>query len=177
MHLDTPRLYLREQELDDAAAAHDYERRAEVMRYQTGDVRTLEESRAYIARVREDSAREPRHLYDLAIVLRDPGRFVGRVGLFVSDPAAREARCWYVLHPDVWGQGLAVEALRAVLDHGFRALDLHRVVADIDPRNTASVRVVEKLGLRREAHFVENAYLKGEWCDSLIYAVLDREWR
>ena len=177
MHLETPRLHLREQELADAEAAHDYERRPEVMRYQTGDVRTLDESRAYIAKVRQDSAGEPRHLYDLGIVLRSSGRFVGRVGLFVSDPAAREARCWYVLHPEVWGQGLAGEALRAMLDHGFRVLGLHRVVADIDPRNTASVRVVDKLGLRREAHFVENAYLKGEWCDSLIYAVLDREWR
>jgi RimJ/RimL family protein N-acetyltransferase len=49
--------------------------------------------------------------------------------------------------------------------------------ADCDPRNPASVRVMEKLGMRQEAYFRENAFIKGEWCDSLIYALLDREWR
>jgi RimJ/RimL family protein N-acetyltransferase len=63
-----------------------------------------------------------------------------------------------------------------MLDFGFGTLGLHRVWGDCDPRNEASVRVQRKLGMRQEAHFRENALIKGEWVDSLIHAILDREW-
>ena len=53
---------------------------------------------------------------------------------------------------------------------------MHRIWAESDPRNPGSWRVLEKIGMRREGHFIENVWLKGEWCDSLMYAVLDREW-
>ena len=63
-----------------------------------------------------------------------------------------------------------------MVDFGFRELRLHRIWADCDPANVPSCRVLEKLGMRREGHFRENAWIKGEWVDSLIYAILDREW-
>ena len=178
MELVTERLVLRELEESDAEAAHEYERDEDVVRYQTDGVRTLDESRAYIARVRAETALQaPRLLFDLAITLRRNEQYVGRVGLNVTSLSLREATLWYVLNPRFHGQGLVPEAARALVDHGFRELDLHRLYVDCDPRNTASIRVAEKLGLRREAHFVENALIKGEWCDSVIYAMLDREWR
>ena len=67
--------------------------------------------------------------------------------------------------------------MRPLVDFGFGELGLHRLTADCDPRNHASARVAEKLGMRREAHFVENAWLKDEWVDSLIYGLLDHEWK
>jgi RimJ/RimL family protein N-acetyltransferase len=60
---------------------------------------------------------------------------------------------------------------------GFEGLGLHRIIGRLDGRNRASARVLEKLGMRREAHFVENEYVKGEWTDEVVYAILDREWR
>ena len=104
-------------------------------------------------------------------------RMIGRCGLKITDPESREGALWYVLHPALWGRGYITEAARALLAFGFTELDLHRVFVDCDPENIGSARVAEKLGMRREAHFVENAWLKGEWRDSLIYALLDREWR
>lgn len=177
MLLETPRLLLREQTLEDAEATNAYERDPDVVRYQTHGPRTLEESRAYIAAVLVESARTPRTLFDLAVVHRGEGCLVGRCGMRVTDAAQREATLWYVLDPRRWGQGYTVEAARAVLDFGFSELGLHRFFVDVDPRNHASARVAEKLGMRREAHFVENAFLKGEWTDSVIYGLLDREWR
>ena len=56
-------------------------------------------------------------------------------------------------------------------------MGLHRVIGRLEPRNVASARVLEKLGLRREAHLVENEWIKGEWQSELVYAILDREWR
>jgi ribosomal-protein-alanine N-acetyltransferase len=76
-----------------------------------------------------------------------------------------------------WGHGYAPEAARALLDFGFAALGVHRVWADCDPANAAPIRVLEKLGMRREGHLVENAWIKGAWADSLLYAILDHEWR
>jgi len=58
-----------------------------------------------------------------------------------------------------------------------RGAPLHRVIGRVEARNIASARVLEKLGMRREAHFVENELVKGEWQSELVYAILDREWR
>lgn len=95
----------------------------------------------------------------------------------VARPEHREAMVWFTLRRDLWGQGLASEAARAVVSFGFRELKLHRVFGDCDPRNGASARLMERLGFVREAHFRENWWLKGEWCDSYIYAQLAPDWR
>ena len=118
----------------------------------------------------------PRRLFDLAIVLREQQDVVGRCGLYVTNAEMREASLWYVLNRRHWGRGLVPEAARLLVGFGFRTLGLHRIIVDCDPRNTASVRVAQKLGLRQEAHFRENAWIKGEWTDSIIFAILDREW-
>jgi RimJ/RimL family protein N-acetyltransferase len=60
---------------------------------------------------------------------------------------------------------------------GFEAMGFHRVIGRAEARNTASVRVLEKLGMRREAHLVENEWVKGEWQSEVVYAMLEHEWR
>lgn len=175
--LTTSRLLLREFEADDWRFTHPYESDPEVVRYQSHDVRTPEESRDYILRVMALARETPRHVYDLAVVLRDENRLIGRCGMRINDPELREATLWYILDRSRWGQGYITEAARALMDFGFGTLGLHRMWADCDPRNPGSFRVMEKLGMRKEAHFRENGFYKGEWCDSLIYALLDREWR
>lgn len=177
MQLLTERLLLRELEERDAADANDYERDPEVVRYQSDGVRTLEESLEYIRMSMTTARATPRRTFDLAVILRAEGRFIGRAGLQVTDPEIREGTLWYVLHPAHWGKGYIVEASRALLAFGFDEIGLHRVFIDCDPANAASIRVAEKLGMRREAHFVENAWIKGGWVDSMIWALLDREWK
>lgn len=176
MQLETPRLILREFELDDAQATNEYERDPEVVRYQSFGPRTLCESRAYIEQSIALAGDVPRRIYDLAVVLRDEQRLVGRCGLKVADIEQREGALWYILNPAYWGRGLIPEAARALLAFGFDQLGLHRIIIDCEPENTPSIRVAEKLGMRREAHFVENAWMKGRWTDSVIFALLDREW-
>ncbi len=175
--LTTSRLLLREFEEDDWRFTHPYESDPEVVRYQSHGVRTPEESREYILRVMALSRETPRHVYDLAVVLRDSNRLIGRCGMRITDPELREASIWYILDRSLWGRGYITEAARGLMDFGFGTLGLHRMWADCDPRNPGSFRVMEKLGMRQEAHFRENGFYKGEWCDSLIYALLDREWR
>ena len=176
MEILTERLRLRELEESDAEACNAYESDPEVVRYTSHGPRTLDESLAYIRKSRETLLAEPRGTFDFAVVLRASGELIGRAGIHVSDAALREGTIWYILNPAHWGEGYVPEAMRPLLAHGFGALGLHRVTADLDPANTASARVAEKLGMRREAHFVENAWIKGAWVDSVIYALLEREW-
>jgi RimJ/RimL family protein N-acetyltransferase len=176
MELLTPRLRLREFEEDDWRATWPYEADPEVVRYQSHEVRTPEESLKYIQDSMATARESPRRIHDLAVVLREDGRLIGRCGLKVVDAEQREGALWYILHRSEWGKGYITEASEAMLDFGFGTLGLHRVWADCDPRNHGSVGVLRKLGFRQEAHFRENVFLKGEWVDSLIHAILDREW-
>ena len=83
----------------------------------------------------------------------------------------------FIVHPDHQGHGYATESMRPLMRIAFEDVGLHRVIGRVEARNIASARVLEKLGLRREAHLVENEYVKGEWQSELVYAMLDREWR
>jgi RimJ/RimL family protein N-acetyltransferase len=102
----------------------------------------------------------------------------------VGDLAMRwvseEHRCGelgFVFDPAHQGKGYATEAASALLPFAFETMGLHRVIGRTEARNTGSARVLEKLGMRREAHLVENEYVKGEWQSELIYALLEHEWR
>lgn len=104
------------------------------------------------------------------------GRVVGDVGLCWRSDVHAHAEIGYVIHPDSQGHGYATEAAAAVVDLAFTGLGAHRVTGQIDARNLASAAVLERLGLRWEGHLVENEFVKGEWADEVIYAVLDRQW-
>jgi [ribosomal protein S5]-alanine N-acetyltransferase len=174
--LRTERLTLREFAESDWPALHTFEARPEVARFRPVEPRTAEDCRAYVARAIEGAAADPRHIYDLAVILTSEDRLIGRCGLRITDPELDEGMLWYTLHPDYWGRGYATEAARAMVDFGFRELRLHRTWAGCDPANVASWRVMERVGMRREGHLRENTRIKGIWTDSLIYAILDREW-
>jgi RimJ/RimL family protein N-acetyltransferase len=162
---------------------HRQESDPEVMRYASTPSRDEAETRAALERSVQTAQATPRRVFDLAITLRQGAtsmeasdELVGRVGFDVVRPEHREAMVWFTLRRDLWGQGIATEACAAIVDYCFRSLKLHRVYGDCDPRNLASARVMEKVGLRREAHLRENWWLHGEWCDSYIYALLEQDW-
>ena len=83
----------------------------------------------------------------------------------------------YVLNPAYFGNGYATEASNAMLALGFEQLGLHRIIARIDARNTASAAVLQRLGMRQEAYLRENEWFKDEWTDEIDFAVLASEWR
>jgi RimJ/RimL family protein N-acetyltransferase len=105
------------------------------------------------------------------------GTVIGDVVLMWRSREHATAEIGYVFHPDYGGQGFATEAVRALLDIAFGTYCLRRVTARIDARNLASLRLAERVGMRREAHLVENEWFKGAWSDEIDYAVLQREWR
>ena len=177
MELRTARLILRELEDRDWAALHGCHSDPDVVRYESFDVHTAEQTRQYIRDAQLDRVLQPRTTFDLAASLAGSPALIGRAGLRITSEKQREGTLWFIFARAFWRQGYATEAARAILDFAFGELRLHRVFGDCDPRNLGSIGVMERLGMRREARLVENVFIKGEWCDSLIYGILDREWR
>ena len=112
-----------------------------------------------------------------AIVRREDGAVVGTCTLYHLDAQCRRAEVGYVLLPSEWGKGYANEGVAAMLGWGFEHLALNRIEADIDPRNVASARALERLGFTREGHLRERWIVGGEICDSWIYGLLAAEWK
>jgi RimJ/RimL family protein N-acetyltransferase len=112
----------------------------------------------------------------LGIEHAETGRVIGDVVLFFRSAEHRGGEAGWVLDPDQSGHGYATEAVHALLHLAFDDLGLHRVVARIDARNDASMRLAERLHMRREAHLVANEWFKGEWSDEVDYALLEDEW-
>ncbi|MFO1327123.1 MAG: GNAT family protein [Rubrivivax sp.] len=113
----------------------------------------------------------------LGLVRHDGDELVGTCTLFDHCTHSRRAEIGYALARRAWGQGLMHEALTALLDHGFERWDLNRVEADIDPRNQASARTLERLGFRVEGLLRERWIVAGEVSDSALYGLLRRDWR
>ncbi len=171
----TERLLLRPFTGLDLEALHSWQSREDVVRYLYGGPRTLEESADQLM-TRAAVPWPSKAGEDLSLAVELDGEVVGEVVLKWLSEANRQGEIGYVLHPDHHGRGIAVEASEVLLRLAFEELGLHRVVAQCDPRNTASWRVMEKLGMRREAHFRHNEVFKGEWGDVYVYALLEDEW-
>lgn len=169
---------LRPFRLDDFGALHAMQSDEGVMRWLYGEPRTEEETRAYLdVKVAGDALRAEGDWLSAAVTLASTGEVVGDVALNWSSEQHRGGELGFVVHPDHQGNGYATEAARPILAFGFETVGFHRLIGRLESRNTASARVLEKLGMRLEAHFVENEFVKGEWQSEAVYALLDHEWR
>ena len=112
-----------------------------------------------------------------AVELLETNEVIGDVSMWCSPSDRLQAEIGYVFNPRFHGRGYATEAVTEVLRIGFEEAGLHRITANADARNAASIRVLDRIGMRREAHFIQGAYAKGEWVDEVEYAILADEWR
>jgi RimJ/RimL family protein N-acetyltransferase len=116
------------------------------------------------------------NILNVAVELRTTKRVIGDFILRWTENEHRQGEIGGSLHPDFHSQGLAGEVYEELLVLGFTQYGLRRVVGRCDARNAPSVRSLEKVGLRQEAHFVENEFVKGEWTDEIVMAVRKDEW-
>jgi RimJ/RimL family protein N-acetyltransferase len=114
---------------------------------------------------------------DLVLELKAERKVVGNVGLGVTDKERGQASVGWLLGCEYQGQGLATEAARALVAFGFGPLRLHRIYARTGSLNKRSWLLMERIGMRREAHFRQSHKVKGEWDDEFVYALLADEWR
>ncbi len=174
--LTTERLALRFVTPRDAQAQFDIFSDPQVMRYwSTGPWSTLVQADEAIAAALAGYASGD-NVY-LAIDLSETGQMIGMIKLYAFHHANRRCDLGYALGAAHWGHGYLGEAMRAALDYGFSALNLHRIEADIDPRNTASAKLLERMGFQKEGYMRERWIVNGEICDTAFYGLLQRDWK
>lgn len=177
MILTTDRLVLREFVEDDWRAVLAYQSDSRYLRFNTWTKRTPEDVQAFVGRFVTQQRQDPRLKFQLAITLPPAGQLIGNAGIRIKTAGGHEADIGYELDPQHWGQGYASEAARALVQFGFERLRLHRISAHCLVENTASARVLEKLGMRLEGRLRDSECFKGRYWDTLHYAILEHEWQ
>ena len=171
----TDHLVLRPVADGDASALAAYRSDPEQARYQSWDTPyPVRSAQALIAQMRQVRFGQPGAW--LQVGIESAGRLIGDVAVRVDGHDPRQAEVGFTLAADAQGRGFATEALRAVVSLLFAEHGVHRITATCDTRNDRSVALLERVGMRREAHHRRSAWWKGEWTDEYVYAVLAEEW-
>ena len=176
--IETERLRLRKYQDGDVKDIVEYSSRADYWLARNLDWEPTEEGvKAYYESRRDVSPESYPDWLNLVIELKAESKVVGNVGIGVKNKEQGQAEVGWLLGRQYQGRGIATEAVKALLAFGFGPMGLHRIYARTGNRNTRSWRLMEKVGMRREAHFRQSHQVKGEWDDEFIYAVLADEWR
>lgn len=175
--LDTPRLFLRRFQESDVEAFARYRSDPAVARYQGWDAPyPLQRAREFVTTMTAAQADVPGEWLQIAVGRVGNGSLIGDCALAPQANEPRTVEIGFTIAPEHQGRGYAREAVSLLLRYLFDQLGKHRVTACCDPRNRASVRVLEAVGMRREGHLVESTWSKGEWTDDLLFAILRRDW-
>lgn len=172
----TERLLLRRFQPGDSGDVYAFQRLPGVARYLSREPWTSEEGREVVARWAASGFAGQGDELVLAVQLAGGSPVIGEVVLKWASQLARQAEVGYIFHPDHSGHGYATEAARAMLSVGFTVFGFHRIFARLDAENTASAGVCRRLGMRQEAHLIENGFFAGRWVSELVFAILHREW-
>ena len=174
--IESERLILRRFEDSDVTPFVAYRKDPEVARYQSWDPCDEQEAKAIIRETGAARVGVPGEWFGFAIESKEAGTLIGDCALRIDEHEPYRAEVGFTLAREYQGRGFASEAVAHVLDYAFGTLGLHRIIAIADCRNAPSVALLERLGMRREGHFVENVWFKGGWADEYLYAVLRHEW-
>lgn len=177
VELRTARLRLRPFTEADLPVFVAYRQDPEVARYQGwDDTFSAQEGRALFDRQRGVAPGTPGVWFHFGFEPAAGGPLLGDCVLHVREDDPRQGEIGFTLARGHQGKGYAAEAVGAVLDYAFGTLGLHRVVAITDARNAAAARLLERVGMRREGHYLQNVWFKGAWGDELSFALLHDEW-
>ncbi len=170
--LSTDHLILREVFDTDAEEMLYLRSDKEVMKYIPRPLaQTIQDALDRISMFRE--AREKEEGIHWTITQKGNDKLIGVISIFKIDKESFRAEIGYMLHPDNQGKGIISEALKEIIQFGFEKINLHSLNAIIDPRNTASEKVLQKANFKKEAHFREDFYFDGEFLDSVHYSILN----
>lgn len=171
----TSRLLIRDLNWDDLGFIHSLHSIPEVQKYATLDIpKSLTESKEYLRKF-IDKRTYPRKEYGFCICLINQ-KPIGLIGLSTGLDKFRKGELWFKLNPECWGNGYTTEAANALLAFGFKNILLHRIEAGVATKNLASIKVLEKIGMKREGIRRMILPIRGEWKDNFHYAILEEEF-
>ncbi|SFN34040.1 Protein N-acetyltransferase, RimJ/RimL family [Chryseobacterium oleae] len=173
MILETERLLLRDLDLNDKEAIFGYRSDAETNQFQSWIPTTLEEVEAFIIRNSKEF-NLPETWYQLLITDKLTKEVIGDVGVHFID--SDQVEFGITLSKKHHHKGYASEALKGLIHLMFKDLKKHRITTSIDPDNASSLQLIERIGFRKEGHFIKSLFINGVWVDDVIYAILAEEW-
>ena len=173
--IDAPRVRLRAIEVSDLDQVFAIFSDPKVMRYwSTPPLKTMDEAMELLREIQDSNQKGT--ILKWGVCLKPTDKLIGTVTLFHLDLAQGRAEIGYAQAQQYWGNGYNHEALQALLSYAFEEMKLRRLEADVDPRNTASIKTVERLGFQREGYLRERWHVSGEIQDALFFGLLKREW-
>lgn len=175
-NVTTERLLIRRMAITDLQDFLAYQTHPESLRYLPGEPFTEEKAADFLARQTSLEVGDEGGWIAFAVELRSEKRMIGEIGIYLPPSPRNQGDLGWSIHPDYQGHGYATEAATILLAYAFREHSLHRVTAGCDARNVSSFRLMERLGMRREAHFRQSKFTKGVWHDEYQYALLRSEW-
>lgn len=178
MEFRTERLYIRPVCIEDKESMYRYRSDSETNKYLSLIPQSVEDVAAFIDKTSVD-INVPGTWFQLVIMEQASNLLIGDIGIHFldTDSENKQVEIGYTLDKGFRRKGYATEALKIVIDYLINQLNKHRITASIDPVNIDSIKLVERLGFRQEAHFVESIFFHGKWVDDLVYAVLAKEWK
>ena len=175
--INTERLQIRNLEANDGPRVFSYHRHPDVARFQSWGTESVDVIQTYIRSLASVEPGTPGQWYQVGIYLREGDKLIGDCGFRVPADISEQVEIGITVAPEFQGKGYAAEALRALLGYLFVELRKHRVFGSVDPRNESSMRLLERVGMRKEAHFVKSLWFREEWVDDVVFAMLNEEWK
>lgn len=171
------RVTLRRFTLADLGPLVAYRSDPDVARYQSWDAPyPLAQGERLIRAMRRQHPDTPGQWFQFAVILAATGELIGDCGTKSDAADPRQAEVGYTIAKPRQGCGYGIDTVGTLLGYLFDGRGKHRVTASCDPRNTGSIRLLERIGMRREGHLRESVWFNGEWADDLLFAMLAREW-
>jgi [ribosomal protein S5]-alanine N-acetyltransferase len=171
--LITERLILRPIHQNDVEVIHQLNSLEEVQQYNTSGIpENIEETKLHVDQLINNNNIENQQHFTFVIETSDENKFVGLIAINLGKPQYKNAEVWYKISPYFWSKGFATEALNKIISFGFIDLNLHRIEAGCAIDNIGSIKVLEKVGMKREAHTRQLLPLKSGWSDNYGYAIL-----
>lgn len=175
MELNSKRLIIRPITLDDKNELFDYRSDEETNKYQGWIPKTINDVEIFIEKTSKifDEADTQ---FQCVIIEQASQKIVGDIGIHFFDNENKQVEIGCTLNKAFQNKGYATESLKRTIDYLFKTLNKHRIITSIDPDNINSIRLVERIGFRKEAYFLERLFINGKWVDDLVYALLEKEW-
>jgi RimJ/RimL family protein N-acetyltransferase len=175
LNLETERLIIRPIQLDDQVNIFEYRSDIESNKYQGWIPKTIADVEFFINGIAKQ-INIPETWFQFVLITKENQKIIGDLGVHFWDKQNKQVEIGCTLNKNFHYNGYATEAIRKIIDFLFIELKKHRIITSVDPNNKSSIRLVERIGFRKEAHFVESLFVNGIWTDDLIYALIEKDW-
>lgn len=177
MNFKTERLFIRPVSINDKESMFGYRADPETSKYLSLVPSNVDDVAIFINKTSSDID-VPGTWFQFVIIEQMSNQLIGDIGIHFleNDPENKQVEIGYTLDRNYQGNGYATEALTIIISYLFTTLNKHRISASIAPVNIASIKLIERLGFRKEAHFKESLFFHGKWVDDMVFAILAKEW-